>query len=159
MSSATYASPITVGEIGAVDEKVLNRQRQLAELPEVDLYREALKALRYELDLPADERRRHVIGRLRAWLALNAQDARRIAVAFEAVLDELEPEERHVIRESEEDAVMDGLSYREFERLAAFKPSLQHWQDSLWSQFGPDRTGMPGSFAAALAIAGMAGEF
>ena len=131
MSSATFASRTSVGEIGAVDEKLLSRQRQLVQLPELRLHEEATRTLRYELDLPADERRR----------------------------DQLEPEERHTIRETEEDAVMDGLSYREFERLAGFVPGLQHWQDAIWTQLVPPKTGVAGSFAAALAMAGMAGDF
>ena len=159
MSSATFASRTSVGEIGAVDEKLLSRQRQLVQLPELRLHEEATRTLRYELDLPADQRRRHVIGRLRAWLTLDMPDAKRIATAFDTALDQLEPEERHTIRETEEDAVMDGLSYREFERLAGFVPGLQHWQDAIWTQLVPPKTGVAGSFAAALAMAGMAGDF
>lgn len=159
MSPATFASQTNVGEIGAVDEKLLARHRELAQLAEHRLYEEAIKTLRYELDLPADERRRRVIGRLRAWLTLDVADARRVANAFDAALGQLEPEERHTARETEEDAVMDGLSYREFERLARFMPSLQHWQDTIWTQLAPSKGGLSGSLAAALAVAGMTGEF
>jgi hypothetical protein len=155
MSSASFASQTLVGEIGIVDEGLLRKQQELAALPEIRLRDEAIKALHYELDLPADERRRCVIGRLRAWLTLETRDARRIANAFADALEGLTPEERHTIRETEEDAVMDGLSYREFERLTGIVPSLQHWQDQIWTQLAPARSGVPGSFAAALALAGM----
>ena len=96
MSSATFASRTSVGEIGAVDEKLLSRQRQLVQLPELRLHEEATRTLRYELDLPADERRRHVIGRLRAWLTLDMPDAKRIATAFDTALDQLEVTRREV---------------------------------------------------------------
>ncbi len=158
MSSTTFASPVIAGEIGTVDESVLIRHRALAALPEPQLHIEALKALRYELDLPADERRRRVIGRLRAWLLLETSQARRIAAAFDAALDELEPEERHAVRETEEDAVMDGLSYREFERLRAVMPSLRQWDAPLWQSAAFGGSGIPGSLAAALAMAGTFGE-
>ena len=157
MSSATYASLTSAGETGAVDERVLSKHRWLVQLPEPELQQGVIKALRYELDLPGDERRRRVIGRLRAWLQLDTHDARRIAVAFEAAMENFEPEERHTIRETEEDAVMDGLSYREFERLTAFMPSLQKWKLPAWQDF-TTASGLPGSFAAALALAGTHGD-
>lgn len=159
MSSATFASQTLVGEIGTVDEQLLSKHRRFARLPETSLHQAALQALRYELDLPADERRRRVIARLRAWLMLEPADARRVAGAFHAAVDELDTDERHAIRETEEDAVMDGVSYREFERLAGIMPSLQHWQDRLWTQLSPVRSGVPGSFAAALALAGMNSDY
>lgn len=53
---------------------------------------------------------------------------------------------------------MDGLSYREFERLAAFMPSLQKWRASFWQDASFPAGGLAGSFAAALAWAGMGGE-
>ena len=158
MSSATFAALPVSGEIGIVDEKVLNKYRELAQLPELELQQEAARTLRYELDLPADERRRQVIGRLRAWLKLEAQAGRRLAIAFENALEQLEPDERHTIRETEEEAVMDGLSYREFERLAVFMPSLQKWREPFWQDAALPAGGLPGSFAAALAWAGMNGE-
>ena len=159
MSSASFTSQTVVGEIGIVDEGLLSKQRAMAVLPEPELRDAALRALRYELDLPPDDRRRRIIGRLRAWLLLDTPDARRIANAFSDALATLTPEERHTIRETEEDAVMDGLSYREFERLTAIVPSLQHWQDRLWTQVAPARTGVPGSFAAALALAGLTADW
>ena len=158
MSSATFDSLPIAGEVGTVDERVLSRHRELSELPEIELGQEALRLLRYELDLPADERRRRVIARLRAWLQLDLPSARRIADAFEAALAQLEPDERHMLRETEEDAVMDGLSYREFERLAAFMPSLQKWREPFWQDASLPAGGLPGSFAAALAWAGMYNE-
>lgn len=157
MSSATNPSQTAIGEIGAVDERILNRQRELSTLQEQELHAEALRVLRYELDLPADERRRRVIGRLRAWLQMGPAEARRVATAFEAVVNELGLEDRHTVRETEEDAVMDGLSYREFEQLANVKPSLQKWREPFWQDSSLPVGGLPGSFAAALAWAGMTG--
>lgn len=158
MSSATYAPLAVTGEIGAVDERILDKQQELAALPEVELHTEVLRALRYELDLPADERRRRVISRLRAWLQLDPIEARRVASAFEAALESLDPSERHSVRETEEDAVMDGLSYREFERLANVMPSLQKWREPFWQDSSLPAGGLPASFAAALAWAGMNGS-
>ena len=159
MSSATFASQTSVGEIGTVDERQIARQRLLLGLPDAALLGEIGRILRYELDLPADERRRAVIGRLRAWLAMDVKDARHIANAFDVALSHLEPADRHTIRETEEDAIMDGLSYREFERLTGFMPSLQHWQDSVWTELNHAAvSGVPNSLAAALAMAGQTGE-
>lgn len=152
MSSATFASQTYVGETGIVDERLLSKQRELASLPDARLQHEVTKALRLELDLPADQRRRHVMGRLRSWLILEPEDARRISETFARALNDFEPEERHTIREAEEDAIMDGLSYREFERLAAVMPSLCHWQVPFWDEL--PRGAIPNSVAAALALAG-----
>jgi hypothetical protein len=124
----------------------------------MQLMAEAKKALHYELDLPADERRRRVINRLRSWLLLEAADARRIATAFDAALDEMEPEERQILRDTEEDAVMDGLSYHEFQRLSKVMPSLRKWDVPAWQTDASRRSGIPGSLAAALAWAGVHGE-
>jgi hypothetical protein len=149
---------VLAGEIGAVDERVLNRHRELAALPELQLHAEAVKVLRYELDLPADERRGRVISRLRAWLLLETTEARRIATVFGGAIDDLEPEERETVRETEEDAVMDGLSYYEFQRLRKVMPSLRKWDVPAWQTDPAGVFGIPGSLAAALAWAGIHGE-
>jgi len=111
----------------------------------------ALGRLRYELDLPANERRRHVIDRLRSWLDLDREDARSVAAAFEVCKRQLDPEEQKESEATEEDAVMDGLSYAEFQSLAEFVPSLQKWQAQLPVEAEPK--GFLSSLFAALAMA------
>jgi hypothetical protein len=134
---------------GAVDERVLSRHRKLAELPESRLEQDALQALRYELDLPPDERRRRTVDRLRAWLLLDRSCARRLAEAFGRALTLLEPSEREALAETEEDAVLDGLAFREFRDLATFVPSLSKWRSFAESE--PHMGPLPPSLAAALA--------
>jgi len=122
-------------------------------LPDRQLQDQALRALRYELDLPADMRRREVLKRLRAWLLLDPSEASRLARAFDDAGSRLDDAERELVRETEEDAVMDGLSFREFERLAGFMPSLAKWRTASL-RAGLPRSGIPASLAAALALAG-----
>ena len=134
---------------GAVDERVLSRHRKLAELSEPRLEQDALQTLRYELDLPPDERRRRTLDRLRAWLLLDRPSASRLAGAFARASALLEPSERETLAETEDAAVLDGLSFREFRDLATFVPSLKKWPPFAEGEapMGP----LPPSLAAALA--------
>src|SRR5690606_4770379 len=102
MATAGYASPSGASEVGAVDERVLARHRQLASLPDRQLQDQALRALRYELDLPADMRRREVLKRLRAWLLLDPSEASRLARAFDDAGSRLDDAERELVRETED---------------------------------------------------------
>jgi hypothetical protein len=154
MPSATHASQNFEGEVGTVDEKVLTRYKRLDGLPEAELLHEAFRTLRYELDLPSDLRRRHVIERLRAWLLLEPEHAAAVARAFADASERLDASERELLAETEENAVLDGLSYREFQRLAAFVPSLEKWNAASSPDPLSGDAGMPASLAAALILAG-----
>jgi hypothetical protein len=135
---------------GAVDERVLSRHQKLAQLPDATLEQDALQALRYELDLPPDERRRRTLDRLRAWLLLDRPSARRLAEAFAGASARLDASEQETLAETEEDAVLDGLAFREFQELASFVPSLAQWRS--FADRAPDLGPLPPSLAAALAF-------
>ena len=137
---------------GAVDERVLSRHRKLAQSPEARLEQDALQALRYELDLPPDERRRRTLDRFRAWLLLDRSSARRLAGAFDRASASLEPSERQTLAETEEDAVLDGLAFTEFRELCRFVPSLAQWRSVAEEE--PRAGPLPASLAAALAFSG-----
>ena len=150
MSTTSYASPATV-EAPELHTDAASPYQRLSDLPVELMLPEALKLLRYELDLPVFERRRHVVERMRSWLQLSPAEARRLAAGFADAAAVLDPAEREELRQTEEDAVMDGLSYAEFRRLAAFVPSLGRWRSRVASLEETDRS-RPGCLAAALAI-------
>ncbi len=135
---------------GAVDERVLSRHQKLARMPDASLEQEALQALRYELDLPPDERRRRTLDRFRAWLLLDRPSACRLAEAFARASARLDAAEQESLSETEEDAVLDGLAFREFHELTSFVPSLARWRS--FADRAPDLGPLPPSLAAALAF-------
>jgi hypothetical protein len=152
-------SLLTHSDVGAIAESIVVRHRELACLSTERLAFEALKILRTELDLAADDQRRRVIERLRAWLLLDRGDARRLALGFEEAAEQLEASEREAIQRAEEDAVMDGLSYLEFHRLAEVVPSLRRLREG--SPLGSDKHGKSffESLATVLALSGSGADF
>ena len=134
---------------GAVDERVLSRHQKLATLPDATLEQDAIQAIRYELDLPPDERRRRALDRFRAWLLLDRPSACRLAEAFARVSARFDASEQETLAETEEDAVLDGLAFREFQEVASFVPSLAKWRS--FADRAPDLGPLPRSLAAALA--------
>jgi len=87
--------------------------------------------MRYQLDLPVEESQRELIQSLRAWLALDRDEARAVTAAFDRALDRLLPEEREDVVAMVRDAIYNGLSFYEFERLAEFWPTVRPWRASL----------------------------
>jgi|SRR5581483_4032436 len=106
---------------------LLTTFRHQALLPGDERQRAALRRIHYELDLPADERQRAVLDRLRAWLVLDREEASRLAQAFEAACRELPSEDLADVRDAHRDAMFNGLTFHEFERLTALLPSLGDW--------------------------------
>jgi hypothetical protein len=125
----------------------------IAGLERDELIEAATRRLYFELDLPATERRRRVIERLRNWLELDPESARPIAEAFAAAAAKLDQPDRDEIARAEEDAVMDGLGYAEFRRLAQFVPSLKKWLTTTEPEEAQSKQGFLACLAAALATA------
>src|SRR4051794_5763628 len=119
MTQTSFASLQTT-PLGVSRGEPGSQSKALAGLPPEALLAEALRIIRYELDLPGYERRRHILHRLRGWLEMDHSQARRLAVAFEDCRSVLEATEQDELAAAEEDAVMDGLSYFEFQELARF---------------------------------------
>nr|AQQ74570.1 hypothetical protein [uncultured bacterium] len=117
---------------------------------------DALRTIRYELDIPGDARRKHIIQRLRSWLDVSPDEARDAVNAFAAARRRLDASELEWLDESEESAVMDGLCYREFLRLSGLVPWLRYRaRQTMPPSKSPAR--LP-SLAAALTWAGKGGK-
>jgi hypothetical protein len=112
----------------------------------VDALRRHIQA---EYDLPADERRRAVAGRLRAWLRLGER-AHRLVACYEKASAALPFHVERARLEAERDAVMNGLSYAEFRRLAEVVPWLRTWDGSFESEYAGPATDRTLATAAAL---------
>jgi hypothetical protein len=80
-----------------------------------------------EVRAEPQERRRLVLTRLRAWLALDPETAKEIAVLHEEALAKLPDEARVLIVETERDAALHALTYDEFVRLKQALPRFETW--------------------------------
>jgi hypothetical protein len=134
------------------DAQVLFFYRKLGSLDAADLDDQLLRAIRYELDLPGLAQRRRTLDRLRAWLALPRDEARRVAAAFERATAALLPLERQDLQEIEQDAILNGLSFEEFQRLRDIAPWLKALTPLPAGEQAPPR--VPPLVTAALAMAG-----
>lgn len=101
------------------------RYAELLYLPTDDLRRRAVEELRAEATLPADERRAVARARLAAWLELDGEDTRILARIYDEAARSLPQAEMEAWLEAERDAVLHGLSFREFTRLADMVPWLR----------------------------------
>ncbi|HXH22269.1 MAG TPA: hypothetical protein VNN10_09575 [Dehalococcoidia bacterium] len=114
--------------------------------------REALRRqIEAEYELPTHERRRAVVGRLRAWLRLGER-AHRLVAAYEAATASL-PRRYEVARlEAERDAIMNELSRSEFEALRRVLPWLRTWSTDLGEEPGPSETDRTLALGGALMV-------
>jgi len=120
------APAATAGLDGLPHTELRNRYHDLLVLSPAALAERAREELLAEGLLPDDRRREAVYRRLCAWLDLDSEDARIIANAYEragATLPETLVRRR---MEHERDAMVNGLTFDEFRRLAEILP----WLDS-----------------------------
>jgi hypothetical protein len=133
--------------------RLLHLHRRLAEMPIGEVRQECLRALRYELDLPRPGGRSRVIDRLRSWLALPPETARRVIEAFGQAKDGLLPLERIDLADMERDALFNGLTFGEARRLRELVPWLTMLEPLPAGEMPPPPR-RPTWFATALALAG-----
>jgi hypothetical protein len=105
-------------------ETLADRFYDLLALPTDALDREMTRVLEAEHELPDPLRYEATLSRLRAWLALDSEDARILAASCDRAIATLPPEYRWRRIESERAVLMNALSYAEFRRLADFLPWL-----------------------------------
>jgi len=120
------APAVTAGLHGLPHTELRNRYHDLLALAPATLAERARRELLAEGLLPHDQRREAVYRRLCAWLDLDSEDARIIANAYDragATLPETLARRR---MEDERDAMVNGLTFDEFRRLADILP----WLDS-----------------------------
>lgn len=152
MTSPTVRSGLSVP--GFATDQLSLRFKCLAQMEDAPLIEAVRRLLNIELDLPPNDRRRRVIRRFQAWLQLEDSGLARVAEAFHRVTVELPPEERELIEDAERTALLDGLSYSDFRRLADSASYIrQRWPES---QRGDAAPTPPSSLAMALALANLA---
>lgn len=118
--------------LGAGDEQrpyreqtLVDRYHSLLTKPDAEL-RDALGAMiRAECALPEGERAAFAHTRLRAWLAMDREDARIIARAYEEAMERFSPAQREQRLAAERDAIMNGLRFAEFRSLCGIVPWLR----------------------------------
>lgn len=112
----------------AAPPSLVTRFQRLASQNQTGLHGEALRIARYELDQPFDLRRHKIVERLRAWLALQPDEAARVIDGFKAAYRSLDIEERLELIDLEHDAVLHGLAADEAACIATRVPWLADCQ-------------------------------
>jgi len=100
---------------------------RLVGLPREDRESLMLEKLLRELRQDPDGLRESVLRRFRSWLRLSREDGALIAASYGRAFDALSPEQQRTLQEAEREVVMNGLSYRDFTRLAESVPWLRAW--------------------------------
>jgi hypothetical protein len=108
----------------AAPHSLVSKFQRLATRTQHKLHEEALRIARYELDQPFDLRRHKIVERLRAWLALQPDEAARVIDGFKAAYRSLDIEERLELIDLEHDAALHGLAADEAACIAARVPWL-----------------------------------
>ena len=101
-------------------------------LPPVELRRVMRALARREGAAPIDDRARAAQLRFRAWLALDIEEARVIARAFDDAFIDLPDGWRDRSREIELSVLLNALHLREFQQLARILPWLRDRDGAEW---------------------------
>lgn len=120
-----HPAPASVGGLRLLPHhQVHQHYRNLLALPPADLAVRARQELLAEMRLPDEQRREVVYRRLTAWLDLDKEDAHILARAYDGAAAELPEELQRRRLEAERDAILNGLSFTDFQRLARLLPWL-----------------------------------
>jgi hypothetical protein len=123
-------------------------------LPDDRLVETLRRHIEAEYELEPGRRREAVLGRLRAWLRLGVA-AHRLVAAYEKATSSLPRRYEMARLDAERDAVMNGMAYDEFRRLAEIVPWLRTWSVDFGEEGGQEsRSERPAAPGAAL-IAGL----
>lgn len=119
-------APTSVGELRMLPHHQLHQHyRTLLALPPAALVVRARQELVGEVRLPEDQRREAAYRRLCAWLDLDPEEARILARAFDQAATELPADLDRRRIEAERDAILNGLGFADFQRLARLLPWLR----------------------------------
>ena len=99
-----------------------DRYYDLLGLDPTTLERELLAEIQEEHELPERQRTMAVLSRLSAWLELDVEQARILAETWDRVLRSLSEEIRAQALENERAALLNGMSFADFRRLATILP-------------------------------------
>jgi hypothetical protein len=99
-----------------------DRYYDLLWLDPVTLERELLAEIQEEHEQPERQRTLTALSRLSAWLELDSEHARILADAWDRVLCSLSDGIRRRALETERAAVLNGMSFDDFRRLAVIIP-------------------------------------
>jgi hypothetical protein len=125
--TAPDATHIPTTQIDSITSARLaaERYREWLALPTDELRDRAAAELVVEALATPERRRELARERLLAWLELDGEDARILARTYDEATASLEPEQRNARYEAERDAILHGLSFRQFQQLADTLPWLR----------------------------------
>ena len=100
----------------------------LLTLPNDALERALGRVIQAEHELPEPARYEAALSRVRAWLALDPEDQRVVANAYEHAIAAFPAEYANRRQEAERAVIMNSLTFAQFRTLAGFLPWLQQPQ-------------------------------
>ena len=119
----TLPPPATIDD--ATPEALAERFYHLLDRSDLEIERALRDFVQVEDELPEARRYEAALARLRAWLQLDAEDARIIAGAYERAVQSF-PEQFEQRRiDAERAAVLNGMTFAEFCELAPLLPWLR----------------------------------
>ncbi len=139
IATGTNAVHDTIAAVHTPDAAAARHYEAMLALRTDELRHRAARELAAEARLSDLDRRQAAHGRLTAWLALDAEDARILARAYDEAAATLDREAARARFEAERDAILHGLRFDEFTRLVEFVPWLRsHLGVSLMGQAARD---------------------
>lgn len=108
---------------GERESAMTQRYRELATLPDEELQVQMLAMANAEYDLPDQEIREFTVSRLRAWLQLELDTARRLATSYDAAMDVL-PGAKAMRRVSIEQTLARAFSPEDQALLIELEPNI-----------------------------------
>ena len=111
--------------VAARQHELIERYHHLLTRPDGELRDALASMIRAEQALPEGDRYAVTFARLRAWLAMDREDARIIARAFEEAMERFSPEQREERMAAERAVILNGLRFAEFRALCGIVPWLR----------------------------------
>ncbi|MBI2856332.1 MAG: hypothetical protein HYX93_05745 [Chloroflexi bacterium] len=106
------------------EAKILERYRELAALPEEALRSQMEALVPQEYELPDNKLRAFTISRLRSWLALEPEEAKKIATVYDSIMRQKMPGPQAMRRVSTVQTVARDFSREDQNRLMELVPGV-----------------------------------
>lgn len=124
----------------AKQRDLIDRYHHLLTRPDGELCDALATMIRAEQALPEADRYAVTFARLRAWLAMDREDARIIARTFDEAMERFSEEQREQRVATERAVILNGLRFAEFRALCGIVPWLRSEESlqMLFPEIAPD---------------------
>jgi hypothetical protein len=131
--------------LNARQRELVDRYHHLLTRPDTELRDGLARMIRAEQALPEADLHAAAHARLKTWLALDREDARIIARAFDEAMERCSKEQQERRFTAERAAIMNGLRFAEFRALCGIVPWLRSEESLqlLFPEIAPDDPDAP----------------